>query len=115
MPIQAVLADLVAQAPDAIRGAVFCDYEGERVDSVINDPTLDAFELDLTGASYATLLDQLRITEDAQLRVVHPSDVTWVQVVAEGYYVVLLTRRNGLDTTLAAPLRQVGYALRELL
>lgn len=114
MPFRAALVSLVAKAP-SVRGAVFCDFEGERVESVLSDPTLDPFDLDLVGASYAHVVEQLGPETDAQLRVVHPHGVVWVQPVAEGYYILLLARPSARDLMLQAPLRELGRALREIL
>ncbi len=114
MPFRAVLTELVRQAP-FVRGAVFCDYEGERIEAVLNDPALDTFALDLTGASYARVVEQLASQAGAQLRVLHDDDVVWVQLIRDGYYVVLLSRRGGRDLSLTGPLRDVGDALRALL
>lgn len=114
MPFRAVLSGLVARAP-FVRGAVFCDFEGERVEAVRVDPELDPYELDLVGASYARLVELLGRHEGAQLRVTHPRDVVWVQLVSEGYYVVLLARRHAADGALRGPLHDAGEALRDLL
>lgn len=114
MPFRAVLEGLIASAPIS-RGAVFCDFEGERVEAVIADPELDPYELDLAGASYAGAVEQLSSREGAQLRVLHERGVVWVQPVRDGYYVVLLLRRGGVDGCLRAPLRAAGDALRALM
>lgn len=114
MPFRAVLQGLVARSPLA-RGAVFCDFEGERVEAVLADPALDPFELDLAGASYAGAVEQLSSSEDAQIRVLHERGVIWVQPVCDGYYVVLLVARGGVDGWLRGPLRDAGEALRALM
>jgi hypothetical protein len=114
MPFRAVLQGLLASAPIA-RGAVFCDFEGERVEAVVRDPELDPYELDLAGATYARAVEQLTAGDEAQLRVVHENAVVWVQPVRDGYYVVLLARRCGADGFLRGPLRDAGDALRALL
>lgn len=114
MPFRAVLQGLLASAP-ITRGAVFCDFEGERVEAVVRDPALDPFELDLAGATYARAVEQLSAGEEAQLRVLHTNAVVWVQPVRDGYYVVLVAERCGTDACLQRPLRDAGEALRELL
>lgn len=114
MAFREVLESLLACTPLA-RGVVFCDFEGERVEAVLADPELDPYELDLAGASYAGAVEHLSSREGAQIRVLHERGVVWVQPVCDGYYMVLLVQRTGVDGWLRGPLRAAGEALRALM
>jgi hypothetical protein len=116
MPFRAVLKGLLARHQEGVRGAVFCDEEGERVEALINDPRLDPYDLDLAGASYASVVNLLGTDGDgARMRIVLRDEVVWLQVIKNRYYVLLLTVRDGYDVTVAPLLDEVGHALEELM
>jgi hypothetical protein len=115
MPFRAVLKGLCARHETVVRGAVFCDEEGERVEALLNDPELDPYELDLAGASYATVLPLLSTSSGARMRVLHADQVVWLQVIRDGYFVVVLTRRTGHSVTLTPVLDEVAHALEALM
>lgn len=118
MPFRAILTELVARPGSVLRGAIFCDDEGERIEAVLappvlTEPALDPYRLDLVGASYAIVLHLLGEDRDeAQLRIVHEREVVWVQGITGGYYLVALASRRGLDPCIGTPLRQAARALR---
>ncbi len=105
MPFRAILETLVATHP-GVRGAVFCDHEGERIDACCGD--LTAFELDVVGASFAAMVE--RLPKAAQLRLVLETDCYWIVVVDEGCYLVVVCRR-GQDFACKADLPSVAGAL----
>lgn len=124
MPFRAILAGLLAHHAARVRGAVFCDEEGERVESLINDAALDAYDLDLCGASYASVAAMVASSElvardgeagcgfgALRIRVLHPGAVVWLQGLARGYYLVVLTARDGRDATIEPVLDEVAEAL----
>lgn len=120
-PFRPILAGLAAQHAGTVRAAVFCDEEGERVESVIADKRLDPYELDLYGASYAPIVARMlaadlmgrgAITPAAmRMRIVHPHTVVWLQGIVSGYYLVVLAARSGRDLTIGPMLDEVVDAL----
>lgn len=116
MEFRAVLKGLTAHHDSLVRGAVFCDEEGERVEAIVNDPDLDSFELDVAGASYAPVVHLLGDTADgARLRVVHEDGVVWLEVLQNRYYLLVLVVRDGLDIRVVPRLEEACHALRELM
>jgi hypothetical protein len=105
MPFRAILDTLVDAHAPAVRGAVFCDHEGERIDACCGD--LTPFELDVVGASFAAAVEQLNT--GTQLRLV-AEDAYWIVVVAEGCYLVVVCRR-GHDHACKADLPSISSAL----
>jgi hypothetical protein len=87
MPFRAILQTLVETHAPMVRGAIFCDHEGERVDACAG-PGLDPYDLDLLGATCAQ--PALLLRAGARARVVVGDEVVWVVVVEEGYYLVVL-------------------------
>ena len=85
MPFRAILETLVIDHAPRVRGAIFWDDEGGRVDSA-RLPDLDAFDLDLMGAAYAPVASALG--PNACMRVVHDDRVVWVATVTGGYYLL---------------------------
>jgi len=99
MPFQYVLANLLADHPDAI-GVLFLDDSGETVDFACVDDS--PFEMQLIGAYLGIYLRQIRaILDRAQL-----GDVCWlhierrlrhfhVAVLPDGYCLALVQRQDG--------------------
>lgn len=110
MTFRPILAGLALEHP-AIRGMVFCDDEGERVDSHIADPGLDAYELDVAGACYATLAPLLARQGARRLRVVHGRGLIWMQMLTPRYYLLVLTRPSATDGLLGPHLDSVAEAI----
>jgi hypothetical protein len=116
MPFRSILAGIAALHDASVRGAIFCDEEGERVEAVLNDPELETFDLDLHGASYAGVVQGIeRQYPAARLRIKTEGMTTWLQLVRDGYYVVVLTRGTGLDHALDPLLEEIRHALLELM
>ena len=107
MPFRSILETLLAEHEPAVRGAIFCDDEGERVDSCAGTGS-DDDELALLGASIATVAPM--IPAGACVRVARSSSVVWVATVESGCFLVVLCAR-GRDGALLADLPRAVAAL----
>jgi hypothetical protein len=87
VPFQAILSTLIETHQPAARAAIFCDDEGERVDSFAL-PEIEQFDIALLGAAYAPVARS--VPPGSCLRVVHPEKTVWVATVEGGYYLVVL-------------------------
>lgn len=105
-----ILQSLVDSLPGA-RGAVFCDSEGETVQSVgasgRSAPELrDDFDLRVAGAQLATPLEGLRhaaeLGERAELCVTGSRETLLVRTLPDGYYLVLCLEPAAVGVTPAA-------------
>jgi glycosyltransferase A (GT-A) superfamily protein (DUF2064 family) len=85
VPFRAILETLLIEHAPRMRGAIFCDDEGERVDAARVDE-LGAYDLDLLGAAYAPVAAALGA--DACLRITHEGQVLWIATVSGGYYLL---------------------------
>lgn len=113
VPFRSILGGFAAHHP-AVRAVVFCDEEGERVASLIQDTSLDAYALDVLGASLAPLMPSLaRQGNDTCVRILREGEVVWLRTVNEAYYVVVLSRRANSDPRIGDALADVAEALRE--
>lgn len=106
MPFRAILETLVHGNTPAVRGAIFCDHEGERVDAVCGD--VDAFTLDVTGATFAATAATM--VRGQRMRVAVGDEVLWIVMVEEGYYLVVFCR-PGLDMTCKSVFPSIADAL----
>lgn len=106
MPFRAILETLVATHSPAVRAAIFCDSEGERVAAVTGD--LDSFDLDVLGASLALPASQMR--QGTRARFVVDDQVVWVLVVDLGCYLVV-SCLPGLDLVCRRDFPTVADAL----
>lgn len=107
MPFRSILETLLAEHDPIVRGAIFCDDEGERVDSCAG-AGCDAEELALLGASIATVAPT--IPSGACLRVSLSSEAVWVATVEGGCFLVVLCAR-GQDGVVLADLPRAVAAL----
>ncbi|MBI1947061.1 MAG: hypothetical protein HYS27_15295 [Deltaproteobacteria bacterium] len=107
MPFRSILETLLAEHEPVVRGAIFCDDEGERVDSC-GVAGCDDEELALLGASIATVAPM--IPKDTCLRVVLSSSVVWVATVESGCFLVVSCAR-GRDGVVRADLPRAVAAL----
>ena len=89
-----------------VRAAIFCDAEGERIDAACGAMT--AFDVDVIGASFAALVQDLRCGEI--LRAVHDDATFWLIVVEQGCYLIVVCHR-GLDFACKADLPSIARAL----
>ncbi len=87
MPFQAILLTLIETHRPAARAAIFCDDQGERVDSFAL-PDIAQFDVALLGAAYAPVARS--VPPGSCMRVLHPDRTVWVATVAGGYYLVVL-------------------------
>ena len=102
----------LAQDHPAIRGVVFCDEEGEKVDSHIADPGLDDFDLDIAGASFATLVPMMQQQDGrAQLRVNNKQGLIWMQMLDEHYYLLVLSHPTPTAGLMGPHLKTVAEAI----
>ena len=106
MPFRAILETLVVTHAPGVRGAVFCDHEGERIDACCGE--LTAFDLDVIGASFAAVAESLHPRQ--HLRMVMDEDIFWIVMVEEGCYLVVCCRR-GQDFACKADLPSIASAL----
>ena len=86
MPFTEILHTLVVSQAPAVRAAIFCDHEGEKVAS--ENGHLTAFDVDVLGASLALAAGQMQ--RGAQLRVVFGNQVVWLIVVDLGCYLCVV-------------------------
>ena len=85
MPFRAILETLLATHAPAVRAAIFCDHEGEKVAAEPGD--LDPYDVDVLGASMALPAQQMK--KGTRARFVVDSGVVWVIVVDLGCYLVV--------------------------
>ena len=85
MPFRAILETLLATHSPAVRAAIFCDSEGEKVAAEPGD--LDPYEVDVLGASMA--LPAMNMKNGTRARVVFHDQVVWIIVVDLGCYLVV--------------------------
>jgi len=112
VPFRSILGGFAAQHPHVL-AVVFCDEEGERVESIVVDTAVDPYELDVLGASLAPLAPTLaRQGSETCVRVLRARDVIWVRSVSDRYYVVAWARRASVDARIGAGLDDVAHALR---
>lgn len=74
----------------AVRAAIFCDHEGERIDATSHD--VGAFDLDVAGATFAATAQTMSAGQ--RLRVVIGDEAFWIVVVELGCYLVVWCRRG---------------------
>ena len=102
-----MLSSLVERAPGA-RGAVFCDFEGEFVELVVNDPALTEYDMKIFGAQMAAAWLNLQNGSSErgaggieELRLNCSGGTLICRGLRDGYYVVLLVAQ-GKPSGLAA-------------
>lgn len=82
--------------------------------SLIQDADLDAYALDVLGASLAPIMPNLALQgRDTCARIIRGGEVVWLRTVSETYYVVVLSRRTIDDVRIESALDDVVHALRE--
>ncbi|MCA1662816.1 MAG: hypothetical protein LC659_00815 [Myxococcales bacterium] len=103
-----ILEAIVRRVPGAI-GAVFADWDGEPVDQFAHIAALD---IQLVGAHWGVVWSQAtqrlakhRLGAVEELIIEGDRAIVLVRLVAEGYFVVLATKR---DAHLATALRELG-------
>lgn len=87
MPFREILSTLIETHRPIARAAIFCDDEGERVDSFSLEDVED-FDTALLGAAYAPIARS--VPAGSCLRVAHDDRAVWVATVEGGYYLVVL-------------------------
>ena len=107
MPFRAILETRVVEHEPVAHGAIFCDDEGERVDSCAGPGCTDD-ELALLGATIATVAPQ--IPGGTCLRIAFPDVVVWVATVESGCFLVVRCAR-GRDGAVVADLPRAVAAL----
>ncbi len=95
-----MLSTLIERAPGA-RGAVFCDFEGEFVELVVNDPVLSDYDLKVFGATLAAAWLNLQNNSSdrgaggiVEMRLGCAGGTLLCRSLRDGYYVVLLLARG---------------------
>jgi hypothetical protein len=112
MPFSAILTAVVARHPQ-VRGIVFCDDEGERVDSSIADPHLEQFDLDVAGASMAPLMATFtRKVAVSHFRAKTSDGTIWLQTIMDGYYLVVMAHPDPTNSRLEDTLVDAAEAIR---
>ncbi len=86
MPFAEILHTLVVTHAPAVRAAIFCDHEGEKVAS--ENGRLAAFDVDVMGASMA--LAAGRMVRGTRARVAFQGAVVWIIVVDLGCYLCVV-------------------------
>lgn len=115
MPFQYVLANLLADHPDAV-GVLFLDDAGETVDFACDQES--PFEMQLLGAYLGIYLRQVEnIVTAADLGTIHWFHIErsrrhlHVTVLPDGYYLVLVQRRPAQIATARESLRRAAVQL----
>lgn len=119
MPFQYVLANLLADHPDAV-GVLFLDDAGETVDFACAEES--PYEMQLLGAYLGIYLRQIgRVVESAQLGTIRWFHIdrqrrhVHVAVLPEGYYLVLVQRHPAQVAIARESLRRAaGELAREV-
>jgi hypothetical protein len=112
MPFRSILKTLATSQGALVRGAVFCDELGERVERWAEPGAIDLYELDVAGASFAPIVAQhLPKGVASRLRVVVDDGVVWLGALANGYYLVVLARRSPQEARLRRALDDALGAL----
>lgn len=95
VPFRAILETLLAEHEPVVRGAIFCDDDGERVDSYAG-PGCSVEDLDLLGASMATVAPL--VPQGACLRTMLADRCVWLATVEGGCFLVVLCEptRDGI-------------------
>ena len=106
MPFAEILHALVVSHAPAVRAAIFCDHEGEKVAS--ENGKLAAFDVDVMGASMA--LAAGRMVRGTRARVTFGGVVVWVVVVDLGCYLCVVCD-PGRDLACLRDLPRVAEAL----
>lgn len=119
MTFRTILQRLLLQTETPVRLAIFCDEEGERVAAVRGDPALSLFDIDLVGASYASVAllcgadgSGPSDLSDLRVRIVYPDRITWLWGVASGYYLVVESSSDGRANKIQPLLDDICVALR---
>ena len=105
MPFSAILSTLVEEHAPVIRAAIFCDEEGEKVDSFAIDG-VEAFDLDLLGAACAPVASSL--PGGSAVRMLLDDKSVWLANVDSGYYLIVLSERSKDGVVRADVLRAVA-------
>ena len=115
MPFQYVLANLLADHPDAV-GVLFLDDSGETVDFACAEES--PFEMQLLGAYLGIYLRQVgRIAAEYQLGAIRWIHIErrnrhlHVTVLPDGYYLVLVQRQPAQVATARESLRRAAAQL----
>jgi hypothetical protein len=117
MPFRRLLTTLLSRTKGA-RGAIFCDYEGEFVDLAVGDPLLSDYELKVFGAQLAATWLTLAASAKTrgaggivELRLACAEGTLLCNALPEGYYVVLVLKRNQPSAAAAFELRKISVEL----
>lgn len=121
---RALLLDLVTSLPQ-VRGAIFCDHEGEHVDLAIAQPQprgcgpLTDFDLKVCGAQVAATWMLLQTTEGAgpprELSLQCAQGTLICHGVRDGYYVLALLAPGSPRAKAAFTLRRVAAQVERVL
>ena len=108
-----ILEQMVRRVPGAV-GAVFADWEGEPVDQFAHIPPLD---IQLVGAHWGVVWSQATTRLKAlgaveELLIEGDRAIVVVRLVAEGYFVVLATKRDAHLATARRELERGAGILR---
>lgn len=119
-----LLLELVRGLPQ-VRGAIFCDYEGEHVDLAIAQPQprgcgpLTDFDLKVCGAQVAATWMLLQATEGAgptrELALQCAQGTLLCHGVRDGYYVLALLAPGALRGKAAFALRKIAAQVESVL
>ena len=120
MPFRALLQELVKSLPQ-VRGAIFCDYEGENVDLAIAAPQppgceqLSDFDLKICGAQVAEAWSCLQQTFGSrgagaalELQLGCAGGTLLCHAIRDGYYLLLLLAPGRPSAPAAFALRQLA-------
>jgi hypothetical protein len=106
VPFRAILETLLHSHAPAVRAAIFCDHEGEKVAAAPG--SLTPFDVDILGASLAQAAQRMR--PGTQARILLGDFAIWVVVVDLGCYLVVICA-PGQDLACRRDLTRIAEAL----
>lgn len=106
VPFRAILETLLHTHAPAVRAAIFCDHEGEKVAAEPGD--LEPFDVDILGASLAQAAQRMRL--GTRTRILLGDYAIWVVVVDLGCYLVVVCA-PGQDLACRRDLSGIAEAL----
>ncbi len=119
MPFNYILTNLLVDVPQAV-GAIFLDHEGETIECVTREG--DPYGLKVEGAYHSIFkrrigqaLDEISVGPVESYIIASDALTSLTQVLQDGYYVVLVIRRDGLTARANYHLRRAAQIIaREL-
>ncbi len=119
MPFNYILTNLLVNVPESV-GAIFLDHEGETIECVMREG--DPYGLKVEGAYHSIFKRRIGQAFDStgtgpveSYSILADGLTSLTQILQDGYYVVLVIRRDGLTARAEYYLRRAARVIaREL-